>query len=104
MIVPVAPGFADQTFSCTLGGVRYRLRMRWNASVRGWFLDLYLADGTALVLGKGARVGADILRTKRYDPRVPQGTLFVVPLQDRRVDPGLDAWGSTHSLQYLPAE
>lgn len=90
--------------SVTLDGVRYRLRARWNGSVRGWFLDLRLADGTALVLGKGLRVGADVLASKAYDSRVPPGVLFVLPLQDPRADPGLDAWGSTHVLKYNPVD
>lgn len=103
MNIPAAPGLANQRFTCTLDGVRYRVGLRWNGSIRTWFLDLALADGTSLVKSKGLRCGADVLAQKRHDPRIPPGVLFVVPLQDVRSDPGLDAWGSTHRLVYNPA-
>ena len=61
----------------TLDDVQYRLRMRWAERLQSWFLDIYAADGTALVVGR--RMAGD---SSPYSARFrltggPAGTIIV---------------------------
>lgn len=74
-------------------------------SVGLWYLDIYDAVGTPVVLGLGLSVGVDLLYPYRYRDGVPPGKLFVSPESDvGYVDPVLDSFvQGTHSIWYEEA-
>lgn len=58
--IPLTP--EPQTFSITLGGTSYRLRLTWDEAINGfWALDIAQDDGALLLAGLPLVTGADIL-------------------------------------------
>jgi hypothetical protein len=45
----VQPALAQQRQTVTLGDALYDVRLTWRERLRGWYLDLYDADGALLV-------------------------------------------------------
>lgn len=51
-----------ESFTVTLGGIEYRMTLRWcDTGEGGWLLDVALADGTALVAAIPLVTGVDLL-------------------------------------------
>lgn len=87
-------------------GITRRLEIRHNprdvtANATGaWWLDLFRADGTALVLGVKLALGRDKLRRFAYIDGMPAGMLHVVDSSGTHVEPGRDDLGGRVVLQY----
>lgn len=50
-IVRGFPDLPSHVQTLTLGGAQYQARLTWRERVAGWYLDLYLLDGTEVALG-----------------------------------------------------
>ena len=74
----------------TLDGEEYRAVLTWRQRTRSWYLDLYLADGTPVALGRRFSPGWSPVRGSTSED-LPPGS-FVVAGQDgyRRSDLGRD--------------
>ena len=58
--IPLSP--TPQSFSITLGGVSYRITVKYqNTDMGGWFIDIADSTGAALVNGIPLVTGADLL-------------------------------------------
>jgi hypothetical protein len=64
--IPLTP--EPQSFSIALGGVEYRLTVRWaEATEGGWLLDIQTTDNaTPLITGIPLVTGADLLEQYGY--------------------------------------
>ncbi|MEL6348040.1 MAG: hypothetical protein AAFV53_33340 [Myxococcota bacterium] len=71
--------FADQRTQrqvVTLDGVKFQLRLQWNARTRGWYLSLYELDDTPIIEGQRLMPGSPPLFGYRLD-NGPAGQLMV---------------------------
>lgn len=51
-VLPTNPNLPSSTIITDLGGVRYAFTLTWHPRLRGWYFDLALEDGTALIKGR----------------------------------------------------
>ncbi len=86
---------------CTLGGVRVRLRVMYNATTQRFHLDLLTAERVELVSGLALVPGVDLLGPYKH-LAVPQGELFLLDLQ-RDAPADLDTLDVTALLVYREA-
>ena len=76
-----------------LNGVTYRVGAHWSDRLAGWYVDLYLADGTAIVEGVRVADGGLVVRdVSRHDVDAPGGGVIVALGKERyaREDFGVD--------------
>lgn len=62
--IPLSP--TPQTFTITLGGVEYRLTVKWNTVSNCWVLDMASPTGGAVLMGIPLVTGADLLAQYAY--------------------------------------
>jgi hypothetical protein len=62
--IPLTP--ADQSLAITLGGVQYRLTLKWNAVAQAWFLDSADVSGALLLGGVAVVTGVNLLEPFAY--------------------------------------
>lgn len=63
--IPLSP--TPQSFSITLGGVEYRLTVKYqNTLLGGWYIDIADASGSPLVNGIPLVTGCDLLGQYKY--------------------------------------
>lgn len=93
----------DQTFSVSLGGTKYQLTVRWNASNEGgWVLDISLPDnGGDIVTGIPLVTGCDLLAP--YDYLGISGGL-VVWADGSDLPPTVDNLGNGVDLVFITSE
>jgi hypothetical protein len=58
---------ADQAFTCSLGGVTYKMQLRWNPALEGvWVLDIHDSNNVPIVDGLALTAGVNILGQYDY--------------------------------------
>jgi hypothetical protein len=67
----------DSIQTVQLGDAEFRVRLTWRERLSSWYLDLYTADGTALVLGKRLSASYTPLGGIVRDGLPAGGTLYV---------------------------
>lgn len=87
--IPFGP--QPQDFTIALGGVSYRLATRWCEPMQAWGLDIYAADGVALVTGIPIVTGTDLLGQYAYLGIA--GRIFVQSSGEVTAVPGFDELG-----------
>ncbi len=93
---------AQQTQEVTLGEARYIVRMTWRARLRGWYLDLFDADGVQLVAERRLEAGWGPLWGLAFDG-APTVTLVVIgPQHYTQADLGAGLEVLTFALDELP--
>ena len=105
MIIPtLSDGTAFYSQRTTLDGVDYQLEFRWSVRESRWYLNLYDALETPLILGMKLQTNWPL--TKYYKGRVgvPQGDLMVISLGVADDPPGLQDLGAglRCELHYFP--
>ncbi len=100
--IPIPLSRPNQSVFVTLDGRRYRLDLTWNARLERWALSIRSGTGADLLLNKLLVVGADILRTARYNSDLPNGALAIRDLQNLGTEAGLASLGVTHALTFIP--
>lgn len=75
-VVPTFSALDRSVQTLTLDAVQYRLVLTWRERCRGWYLDLYLLDGTAIVTGRRLSPGFPIVVGPVVE-NAPPGYLFV---------------------------
>lgn len=76
-------GYPDQTFRVVLDSVVYELRFVWNERDESWFFSL--GDvGTEPTITTKLSCYTDILAPYRYRDNVPDGNIFLFPLENIR--------------------
>lgn len=98
------PSLVRQIGPVALDGTVYRVRMTWRDRLRGWYLDLYLADGTAVSLGNRVCAGGLLVRDlSRHDDEAPAGGVLVALGKDKYVREDLSLDGGIN-VYYLTRE
>ena len=69
--------YPDQTYTVTLDGVDYDIRLRWNTRDESWQMQLGLSGDEPSVTFKVTN-GLDLLLPYKYMEAVPDGQLYLV--------------------------
>lgn len=75
-ILPAFPILPQHTARVTLGEDEYTVRLTWRERTASWYMDLYDADGAALLLGRRLAARGSLWFGMRV-PGLPDGELFV---------------------------
>lgn len=98
--IPLSP--EPQSLTVSLGGVEYRLTVRWvEAFEGGWLLDIALADGSELVAGIPLVTGCDLLEPYDY---LGMGGGLVAWADGSDLPPSIDNLGQGVELYFLTTE
>ena len=100
--LPVAADVPYQSFSTTLNGAVYRIRLRYNTRAGFWSLDLADAAGAPLLSGLAIRLGTDLL-SQFASEGFPPGKLFAVNWVAAHREPDRETFGRDVSLVYEEA-
>lgn len=88
-----SPDFPDAFQTVSLGGTSYRIRSVWRERSRSWYLDVYLADGTGIALGRRVAASGILVRDlARTDANATYGGVLFAAGKDRyaREDLGVE--------------
>ena len=96
MIEIPLPNDPMQLFNIILNGQKYDIEVKVNARADFWTIS-FLQEGTPVVQGVPMVGGVDILR--QY--AVPIKNMFMVNLDDVRLDPDIDGLGTVSKLFLL---
>ncbi|VXB25340.1 conserved hypothetical protein [Burkholderia sp. 8Y] len=88
-----------QTFSIPLGGVTYKMTLRWNVPAEAWMLDVADASGSAMVGSIPLVTGVDLLGQYAYLGFA--GQLVVQTDNDPAAVPTFDNLGTTGHLYFI---
>ncbi|WP_250538817.1 MULTISPECIES: phage baseplate plug protein [unclassified Caballeronia] len=88
-----------QTFSIALGGVTYKMTIRWNVPAAAWMLDIADATGNPMVGSVPLVTGVDLLGQYAYLGFT--GQLVVQTDNDPDAVPTFGNLGSTGHLYFL---
>nr|WKF61912.1 hypothetical protein HUO10_006444 [Paraburkholderia busanensis] len=88
-----------QTFSISLGGVSYRMTLRWNIPAAAWMIDIADASSNPLVGSIPMVTGIDLL--EQYAYLGFNGKLVAQTDHDPNAVPTFDNLGSTGHLYFL---
>ncbi len=98
--IPLTP--EAQSFSITLGGTSYRMRLMFNDVVEGgWTLDIGKGDGSILVAGIPLVPGADLLA--QYAHLEWPGALVLASDRNTGAIPTFNGLGITSHLYFVTA-
>lgn len=92
---------ADQIFTTTLGGQVVRVRMTWQDQGQSWFISLLTPLEVFIFAGTRIKSNIPVVNFKLIDF---DGDFVAVPVDVTTLEPGREAWGSTHELFYLTAD
>lgn len=85
----------------TVGDVTMRLRLRWLAPLRGWYVDLLTPEGVPIATTRRLCIGVDVI-ADHTDDRVPPGPLLPLRADGRGDDlVRRDDLGDGVTLYYL---
>lgn len=64
--IPFKPSIANQTFSTTIEDEEYRFSARWNSRAGQWRMDVFDAEGNAIIRGVAIVLGTYLGRTSTH--------------------------------------
>lgn len=97
--IPLAPS-SSFSLRVDLDDVEYELRFVYMQRADLWRMDLYTADGDAIVLGRNVVLGTLFLAGNRHENR-PPGDLIFIDSSQKSLEPGLTSLGERVSLFYV---
>ena len=89
---------ADQIFTTTLDGQIVRVRATWQDQGNSWYLSLLDEVDNYLFAFTRIKSGIPVVNFKLIDF---EGDFVAVSSDVTALEPGRNAWGSTHELLYL---
>lgn len=99
--IPLSP--QPQKFAVALGGVNYRLTVKWSASAMGgWFLDIATPEDVPVISGIPLVTGANLLA--QYDYLGFTGGLAVQTDFDVYATPTFDNLGQRSHLFFVTVD
>jgi hypothetical protein len=102
-VLPHVGTYADESFTVTLEGNTYKIRMKWNTRDESW--TLYIGySGEDAVMSQKALVGFDLLETYSYRDGVPEGNIYIVDLVKDYGRPTRDGTGAGKRFQLIYIE
>jgi hypothetical protein len=84
-------------------GSTFLLDLAWNARAGSWYLSLFDAAETPLVVGITVVPNRPLLKRFRATPGMPAGDLVAFDLTETITKPGYDELGPVVSLVYVEA-
>jgi hypothetical protein len=103
-IIPVLHGSAFWSQRTELDGVDYRLDFAWNARAGGWYLSLFLPDGTPVVGAFKLVSNRPLLLHCHALANVPPGEIWAHDPSGLFSVAGYSELGSEVELFYIDAE
>lgn len=97
--IPLAPG--PQRLTISLGGVQYRLTVKWNVQAQIYILDIADLNGVPILSGVPIVTGADLLA--QYEYLGFGGQLIAQTDFDVDLPPGFTNLGTTGHLYWVTA-
>jgi hypothetical protein len=88
-----------QTMLLSIGGIDYRITVRWNDALGAWLMDLAAGSGASILLGVPLVTGCDLL--EQYRHLNIGGSLYVQSDSDLMAMPTADNLGSTSHLYFV---
>lgn len=88
-----------QTFNITLGGVTYKMTLRWNVPAAAWMLDIADATGALLVGSIPLVTGVDLLAQYAYLGFT--GKMVVQTDHDTKAVPTFNNLGTAGHLYFI---
>jgi hypothetical protein len=95
--IPLSP--KPQAFSIALGGITYKMTLRWNVPASAWMLDIADATGDLMVGSIPLVTGVDLLAQYAYLGFT--GKLVVQTDNDSNAVPTFDNLGTTSHLYFI---
>ncbi|EPU2171380.1 phage baseplate plug family protein [Shigella sonnei] len=84
--------YPDQTYTVTLDGVDYDIRLRWNTRDESWQCQIGLSGDDPSISFKVTN-GLDLLKPYKYLESVPDGQLYIVDTVKINGRPGYTTTG-----------
>lgn len=97
--IPLSP--APQRLSISLGGVQYRLQVRWNRVLGAWVLDIADADAVDILTGVPIVTAVGLL--DQYEHLGFGGQLIALTDSAADTAPGYTTLGVTGHLYWITA-
>lgn len=69
--------YPDQTYTVTLDGVDYDIRLRWNTRDESWQVQLGVSGEDPIITFKATN-GLDLLKPYKHLEEVPDGQLYMI--------------------------
>lgn len=89
---------ADQIFTTTLAGQVVRIRATWQDEGNSWFLSLLTPTEVFIFANTRIKSNIPVVNFKLIDF---EGDFIAIPVDVTALEPGRNAWGSTHELYHL---
>jgi len=99
-IIPIDPQLVAQKFKISLDAVTYTFDLDFNERTGRFRLNIFDDLENELIFAIPMLVNYDLLKFHKFDPLLPQGTLFLVNLEEDNVDPSLGDLGSSVIMVY----
>jgi hypothetical protein len=103
-VLPIEPSNGYYSIRPVLDGVTYEIVVRLNDRMSAYFLDLYDAERTPLVLGRRVVIEWDIFGLARHLEGAPPGAIMAMDTTPRKEDPTFEDFGTRVLLVYHDAD
>ena len=101
-ILPANPDLGPQTFTSTLGGTRFRVRIFWVQLTESWYFHLETVDGTRLLSGVRLVPFNQLLRQYASLATLPEGEFLVADMEGGFDNMERDDLGGRHLWLFIP--
>lgn len=102
--IPIKVTSPDFSFPIELDGATWIFRFRWNHRMEQWRMDVFDAEGNALVRSVGVVINTPLLNRFAYMGNLPPGVLMALDNSGQTLDATYDDFGTRVELFYLTAE
>ncbi len=100
--IPISYAQANKKFSVSLDGVRYVLKLRWNARASFWSLSIFTTSGEGIITGIPVVANFDLLLSWRGKiASCPPGKLIAVASDGSNETPGRYDLGNGRRVRLL---
>lgn len=102
--IPIKVTSPDFSFPIELDGSTWVLRFRWNHRMEQWRMDVFDAEGNALVRSVGVVIDTPLLNRFAYLGNLPSGILAARDTSGGRLDATYEDFGTRVQLFYMTAD
>jgi len=99
LTIPTTPGVPFYKQKTRLDGVDYILWFRYSQREDRWYLSIYDAGETPILLGLKLVLNWPLLQAYRYNPLLPPGEIVAMGLTTDDSPPGLNELGEAQRVQ-----
>lgn len=99
--IPIKVTSPDFSFPIELDGSTWSFRFRWNHRMEQWRMDVFDAEGNALVRSVGVVINTPLLNRFAYMGNLPPGVLLAIDTAQSMTDATYDDFGTRVVLIYF---